>query len=130
MITPWNIYWITRLDEISVAVGILAAVPFVGIIIALIGLLNASIELGIERDAKDRVVKRIKQVMICGTVLGFLTLLNAFIPSTKQMAAIVVIPKIANSETVCELGQGVKELALDWLKELKPNHGNEKKEAK
>lgn len=48
---------------------------------------------------------------------------ETLIPSTKQMAAIIVVPKIANSEVVAEMGDTAKELvglAKAWLVELKP----------
>jgi hypothetical protein len=48
-------------------------------------------------------------------------LLLVFIPSTKQMAAIMIVPKIANSEKVQTIGNKVYDLAVEWMEELKPN---------
>lgn len=48
-------------------------------------------------------------------------LLHPLVPTTKEMAAIIVIPKVANSESVQGLGEGVVELAKAWMQELKPD---------
>ena len=42
------------------------------------------------------------------------------LPTTKEMAAIIVIPKVANNEKIQELGDGIYQLANDWLKEISP----------
>jgi hypothetical protein len=42
------------------------------------------------------------------------------IPSTKQMAAIMIVPKIANSEKVQTIGNKVYDLAVEWMEELRP----------
>jgi hypothetical protein len=54
--------------------------------------------------------------------------ISAFVPSTRQMAAIMIVPKIANSEKVQTIGNKVYDLAVEWMEELKPNKkGNEVK---
>jgi hypothetical protein len=47
-------------------------------------------------------------------------LVLAFTPSTKQMAAIMIVPKIANNEKVQTIGNKVYDLAVEWMDELKP----------
>jgi hypothetical protein len=50
-----------------------------------------------------------------------IVMVATFIPSTKQMAAIMIAPKIANSEKVQTIGNKVYDLAVEWMEELKPN---------
>jgi hypothetical protein len=45
---------------------------------------------------------------------------SLFIPTTKQMCVIKVLPVIANNEDVQKLPDKVVDLANDWLDELKP----------
>jgi hypothetical protein len=45
---------------------------------------------------------------------------GVFIPTTKQMAVIMVAPKVINNEQVQKLPNQVLELANEWLEELKP----------
>ena len=48
-----------------------------------------------------------------------------FTPNTKQMAAILIIPQIANSEKVEKIGNGLYDLAVEWMNELKPSKKGE-----
>ena len=43
----------------------------------------------------------------------------ALTPSTKDMAAILVIPRIANSEKVQDVGNRLYDLAVEWAEELR-----------
>jgi hypothetical protein len=54
-------------------------------------------------------------------VVVLLVMVMTFIPSSKQMAAVMVVPKIANSEKVQTIGNKVYDLAVEWMEELKPN---------
>ncbi len=58
-----------------------------------------------------------------------LVLSLTFIPSTKQMAAIMIVPKIVNNEKVQTIGNKVYDLAVEWMEELKPNKESEVKDA-
>lgn len=50
-----------------------------------------------------------------------ISVIMTFTPSTKQMAAIMIVPKITNSEKVQTIGNKVYDLAVEWMEELKPN---------
>jgi hypothetical protein len=61
-------------------------------------------------------------------VVVLLVMVMTFIPASKQMAAVMIVPKIANSEKVQTIGNKVYDLAVEWMEELKPNKkGNEVK---
>ena len=58
--------------------------------------------------------------------LAILSLLVVtFVPSTKQMAAIIVLPKLANSEKIQTVGNRLYDLAVEWMDELKPKKAKE-----
>lgn len=113
MITENQIYWILKLDDIQ---GVLF------LLIVLIGLycLTMAVFWGVAKgisydyDEKEEAEKAMafcaKQFFITLPVFVVLLLTAAFIPSTKQMAAIKVIPAIANSEIVSEMSADAKEL--------------------
>lgn len=93
MITSWDIYWITRLDAI-VGVLILAAVllPVAVFVLAFYG------------DVRHDKCSYYKTGIVrCCVVFIAVVLLSTFVPSTKQFAAIYLIPKIANNEQVQKL---------------------------
>lgn len=115
MITPWTIYWITRASSISntlsavtVVLGIIGAALMVACAIA-----DGS---GEREDAKGllRIGWKVAILFAISLVASILT------PTTKELAAMIVIPKVANSESVKQLGDGIVELANQWMEELAP----------
>lgn len=48
-----------------------------------------------------------------------------FTPSTRQMAAILVVPKIVNSEKLQTAGNRLYDLAVEWMDELRPKNRRE-----
>lgn len=118
MITPWEMYWLTRLEGIhNVSVFALIALlfAFVGAAI-LYGAALAEDDEDVARKAKASLKAIVSLLVLATAVLVFL-------PTMKEMAAIKVIPMIANSESVRKLGDvgnNMLDLANEWLLELKP----------
>ena len=109
-ITPEMMYWLTRCDNIVIASAILA-VAF--------GILFAITMIAIMADEDQRAFVRV--VCALSFVFGLLAMSSCIlVPSTKEMAAIYVIPKIAISQTVKDLGEGAVTLAREWIEELRP----------
>lgn len=79
-----------------------------------------------DRD-EDTAVQMLRIIRVTFQVAAIAILLRVFTPTKEEMAAIIVIPKIANSETVSEIGDGMKTLAAEWLEELRPNKKEETK---
>ena len=119
-ITSTTIYLITRLDSIGKLLtwaSILAALLF----ILLLVFFSAEKTQGDAKTAKTAV--RTCRVFLIASVS--LAVLNVLTPTTKEMAAIVVIPKVANSEAVQGLGNGLVDLARQWMAELSPAKAKE-----
>lgn len=117
MITPSLVYWITRLDAIIVAARAVAIPSFLLLALGLLGSFVATAdEMGEPFYSLWKKVVRVAALalVVSGTVL-------VLTPTKREMAAIIVLPRIANSETVAEIGDGVKTLAVEWLEELRPN---------
>ena len=141
-ITPSMIYWLTRLDEFSFLFGIvfvcIVIVALVNVIGGFVALDSASTDQLYNRperlaESKHNIKVRFGRAVKLALVALLVGVVNSFIPSTKQAAAIIVIPKIANSEIVAEMGDTAKELvglAKSWLVELKPQSETENKEVK
>lgn len=133
-ITPAEIYWLTRLDEFGFLFGIMF---FVLVIIGIANVIGGFIAMDMAHDnrcmsygnkeevPKDeaRMRRRFTRAAKIGVAAFLFGLVVSFMPSTKQMAAIIIIPKLANSEIVAEMGDATKELiglARDWMKTLAP----------
>lgn len=115
-VTSSTLYWITRCDAFSNA-GIIFTFLFALAIIFLTMYIIIN-EGGI-----------FSKFIWFACVISLISslLIALLVPTTKEMAAIIVIPKLANSETVKELGDGVVTLAKEWIEELKPNKEEETK---
>lgn len=116
-ITPWTIYWLTRLGRISDYAEILAVLS----VIALIGV-SAAYFCATAAEDDDAVHAFGKAVKIAIPSMLIFGLVHALTPNTKEMAAILVIPRIANSELAGEVGEAAKEmvgLAREWMAELR-----------
>lgn len=114
MITHWTIYLILMLDNLKV------------LFICFLMLSTLTLVIISALTIADITDKGSKQLWRClrSSIASFLFFASAvaLIPNTKQMAMILVIPKIANSEFVQEtLPQEAKELyaiAKEALKEI------------
>lgn len=120
MITPMQMYWLLKLDDIRAACSSFIAFMLFVIIMSLI-----------YRDDKD---ERVKKTATAGFLLGFFGLaLGAgainFLPSTKQMAAIYVVPAIANNEKIQQIGGKTLDISnqlLDLTKEYLESKAKDK----
>lgn len=107
MITTTQMYWVVTLNSIVIGSFILTVV-FFGMMLFSIGM------------RKDDIIGT--WAPVTSAVLALLCLaVNVFTPTTKQMAAILIIPRIANSEKVQQTGNKLYELAVEWMDELKPS---------
>ena len=109
-ITTMQMYWLVMLDNLIgclVAIVILCGLYFILGVPALGALGKEEMFLSI--------AKKISVVMAASI------LVIAFTPSTKQMAAILIVPRLVNSEKVQTIGNKVYDLAVEWMEELKPN---------
>ena len=119
-ITPSFIYWITRLDGINIFFHVINVFSTISLIIFIIILIF--LKLGNDRGSNAYHISIISKCFKLATLICLISsMLLLFIPSTKEMCAMYVIPKIANSEEVKNVGKEFYDLALDWMKELHPN---------
>ena len=111
MITEWQMYWITRLDNINIAATIFLVLAAIGTIIGLV-------LMGVRYDDNDKDAKRWgRRVLRTSIPVALLFIfVQMFLPTTKQMAAILVIPKIVNNKKIQELPENLLELSNEWIK--------------
>ena len=122
MITPSTIYWLTRATALSNLFTL--AMILAGCVLVFAGLAHTVMDMEPQSDEAwtkmmGRIAKRSGIVFIVSSIL------TVAMPTTKELAAIIVIPKVANSESVQQLGDGIVDLAKQWLTELAPKKGGE-----
>lgn len=124
-ITEWEMYWLLKLDGIkgffifiSIVIGLIALVSFVSFIVLCIP--------GKEGPETIKRVKRWSTVSICLSVIFIPVAI--LIPDTKQMIAIKVVPRLANSQFMQEdLPADVREVYEATKRKFLEMAGPEKK---
>lgn len=105
-----QMYFMVKLNTIVVAAWVIAGISSL--------LLVASFAYMSDTNDRDPelmdVVKWLMATFLTSLALGI------FVPTTKQMAAIIVVPKIVNSERVQGAGEKLYDLAAEWMDELHP----------
>ena len=114
MITTTQRYWLVTMDSIVHASAIIA------IALGVMAFLTIPMVLD---DLPKWTPSAIALVAVA------FALVAAFVPTTRQMAAIVMVPKIANNEKVQAAGNKLYDLAVEWMDELRPRKkaGDEEK---
>lgn len=109
-ITTMQMYWLVMLDSLigGLVAILLICVLFIMLVFPVLDVMGE----------EERFFPIVKKLLVVAAV-SLLSLI--FIPSTKQMAAIMIVPKIVNSEKVHTIGNKVYDLAVEWMEELKPN---------
>ncbi len=125
MITTTQMYWLVKLDDIRCVFGDTLWFPIAWIIVVAIVSFAAFLGTIDEMEDKRRKVHAIlkKALWTCVPMLFLIVIIQvtvALVPSTRQMAAIVVLPKIVNNEKVQTMGNRLYDLALEWMEEMRP----------
>lgn len=115
------VYLILILDNVQklfIAFGIVSVITFVIMLIIICE--NSDYE-----DDLKRTLKWIKKpIIICFIVSILSFVISAFLPNTKQMATIIIVPKITNAisqnEELKKLPDNVLKLANEWIVKLSP----------
>ena len=115
MITESMVYWILTLDRIC---HFLCAITVCSGVFAIVMLLSCLVNFSERNYDAYRTARRFCCKSVIVSIACFFSL--TFIPTTKQMAMIKVIPAIANSEIAGEMSKDAKELykmGVDAIKE-------------
>ena len=128
-VTPSMIYWISAFDnmrEVAVPISV------IGMIAGVIATIMYGVTKALEDEddcakaaagVQDPVLKR-----FVGPAVAVSLAILAFAPSSKTLAAMYIVPAIANNEKVQDVGNKLYELSVEWLEELKPStHKGEQK---
>lgn len=118
----WTVYLVTRITTLNYMMGFTAVVAGALFCVTLIARAFEAGECGTLGKDALATLRKWNIRSLCASAVCFA--LWALIPTTKEMAAIYIIPKIANSETMKEVdGVGVElvKLAKEYMAEtLKP----------
>jgi cytochrome bd-type quinol oxidase subunit 2 len=128
MIDESTMYWITRLDHIcSVLTGLAIASGIIGSIMTIIACASHCMA-ATDEDCKATARMSKTVAWITMPIFVFCLFAGALVPTTKEYAAIKLIPAIVNNQQVQSETKDVYDLLKDWLKdkvqaELPPEKG-------
>ena len=117
-ITPSTVYWVAQCDCIREA-----CIPIIifGIILSIISIgltVIAYCDEVSDMFGSRWIVATVSFVVLAVTIVGVLG--RIFVPTTKTVAAMYIIPAVANNEKVQDCGNRLYDLAIEWMDELKP----------
>ena len=117
IITPMQMYLLTRLNTIN---GFSIAIMVISLMITLTTCIIWLVETaeGLNDAKLLGRFRKIAKWSASSALLGVLAV--TLIPTTEEMAAIIVVPEIANSEKVQYAGNKLYDLAVEWMQELRP----------
>ena len=116
-------YWFTRLDIINIMCGIVTFLGFFIIGIATIIYCVASADTySDEAPIVTKLCKRFVKILIVPWIVALLGVI--FVPTSKEMAMIYVVPHIAESQVIKQDVPELYDLGInalkDWLKKEQP----------
>lgn len=120
MIDESSMYWLTRMDHIceELTVAWVLCVTVGGMLI------GTCLLMGSDMDADK--FRRAQRVGVVLSLLGaFLLVGRIFVPTTKEMAAIKIIPAIANNETLRKDASEMYGLAREWMSDMIKDKGKD-----
>ena len=110
MITSMQMYWLLQLDSLK---SLLEAAGYLGGIIILVSLFAALTTIDIAEDSFIKKCFKMAKITAIPTLIFFA--INAFLPSTKRMAAIIVVPAIVNNQKVQDIGNKTLDVGNELL---------------
>lgn len=122
-ITTSTIYWLTRLDYIQgffIAATIILGLASFAVLIMYIVFKMESVSF----DSAQMIPGKL--VVGAFGLTSVTVACSLFIPTTKEAAAMIVVPRLVNSETVRGLGSDLVDLAHAWVEELRPGKADAK----
>lgn len=141
MITTTEMYWLTRLDSVKELLNCILEPCFIFFMFLMVIVTvltfcfgtftgNGAFETfhGKSGEELKTIHTRFRRISWRSAAFGCVALtmsvvcsvLDALIPTTREMAAIVMVPAIANNEKVQTVGNKLYDLAAEWLDELRP----------
>lgn len=116
-ISPWTIYWVMQLDSIGNALSVLFVMLLLIVIMSFfLGVMFKANPIDEEQEEWGKfLISAVKKI---APVTLILFLILTFVPDTKTVAAMIVIPAIANNENIQGESVEIYNLAKEAMREM------------
>ena len=112
-------YWLTRLSPLGHGLTFIIVLLFILASVFLIA--GCIMQDDVWNDCTHETGETLIKISPLSAVVAVVLLLvNCLLPTTREMAAIIIVPRIANSEKVQTVGNQLYDLAVEWMEELRP----------
>lgn len=124
MITPMQMYWLLKLDDIIGGCVLMCGVLLVCMLLSVLIFCNAN-------EMENVKVKKYAGISFLLSMIGiiFFGAVRVFLPSTNQMAAIYVVPALVNNEKIQQISGKTLDISnqlLDLTKEYLEDKAKDK----
>lgn len=119
-LSAWDIYLVTRMDLLRMFFVAVTALSVACTAFFALCWIDAGVSWHSKEETKEKRAFAAKRIMmfLCPLLVGVFGVILT--PSTKTLAAMIVLPAIVNSEAVQQLPGELTTLAREWLQELRP----------
>lgn len=116
-ISPWLVYWLMQLDSICDFVKCIAILG--SILLAVLITLRIVFKAYAEWDRESETFYTVTTPLckFSSIVIPIFVLINLFIPNTKTVAAMILIPPIVNNEQVQQIPDDILTFVRSVIKE-------------
>ena len=116
-ISPWLVYWLMQLDSICNFVEFIAVLGSILLTILIIFRIIFKVYGVWDEEAKTFYAVTTPLCKFSSVVIPIFVLLNVFIPNTKTVAAMILIPPIVNNEQVQQIPDDILTFVRSVIKE-------------
>ena len=116
-ISPWLIYWLMQLDAICDFVEFMAIIGSLALVALIAIRIACSTAPSYGDGAKAFYNATTKLCKFSSIIIPIFILLNIFIPNTKTVAAMVLVPPIVNNEQVQQIPDDILTFVRSVIKE-------------
>ena len=116
-ISPWLVYWLMQLDSICEfvdAIAVFGSVLLIGLIIIRI---VCKVHAEWDSSAQTFYDTTASLCKFSSIIIPIIVLINIFIPNTKTVAAMILIPPIVNNEQVQQIPDDILTFVRSVIKE-------------
>ena len=119
IITPMQMYWLTRLSPLGHGLTFIIVLLFILASVFLI--VGCIMQDDVWNDRTHETGETLIKISPLSVVVAVVLLVaNCLLPTTREMAAILIVPCIVNNEKVQTVGNHLYDLAVEWMEELRP----------
>lgn len=116
-ISPWLMYWLMQLDKICAFIDVIAVLGSLSLAGLIIIRTAAKVHARWSREDEELLNSTASFCRFSSIIVPIFVLLNVFVPNTKTVAAMILVPPITNNEQVQQIPEDILTFVRSVLKE-------------